>query len=164
MYSINFLMQEDSECTDMILDDDEVPIEYVKSTKKPTQGVKKPAKRARLENNENDILEKAIKCIDQATLSEVAVDSVELFGRYVASELRALNPQSQRWAKLQIQKTLFNAAQSETSVPFSQPTMGPLYQTYPGPHQSHSFIHSPSSIPNPSISPNSDVQFQSNMI
>ena len=161
MYSITFLMQEDSECTEMILDDDEVPIEYVKSTKKPTQGVKKPAKRALLENKENDILEKAIKCIDQANLSEVAVDSVELFGRYVASELRALNPQSQRWAKLQkIQKTLFNAAQSETI----QPTMGPLYQTYPGPHQSHSFIHSPSSTPTPSISPNSDVQFQSNMI
>ena len=94
-------MQDDSECPKVILDDDEMPIEHVKSTKQPTQGAKKPAKRARLENTENDLLEKAIKCIDQATVdSEVTVDSAELFSRYVASELRALNPQSQRWVKL----------------------------------------------------------------
>ena len=137
-------MQDDSECPEVILDDDEMPIEHAKSTKQPTQGAKKPAKRARLENTENDLLEKAIKCIDQATVgSEVTVDSAELFGRYVASELRAMNPQSQRWVKLQIKKTLFNAAQSETSVPFSQPTMDPFYQPYPGPRQSHSFIHTP---------------------
>ena len=142
------------------MDDDEMPIEHVKSTKQPTEGAEKLTKRARLENTENDLLEKAIKCIDQETVdSEVTVDSAELFGRYVASELRALKPQSQRWAKLQIQNTPFNAAQAEASVPFSQPTMDPFYQPYPGPRQSHSPTHTPSSTTIPSDSPTPECSF-----
>ena len=137
------------------MDDDEMPIEHVKSTKQPTEGEKKKKKRAWLENTENYLLEKAIKCIDQATAdSEVTMDS-----RYVASELRALKPQSQKWAKLQIQNTPFNAAQAETSVPFSQLTMDPFYQPYPGPCQSHSSTHTPSSTPIPSVSPTPECSF-----
>ena len=68
--------------------------------------------------------------MDQATIdpgSEGTMDSAQLFGRYVASELKALNPQSQRWVKLQIQNTLYNAAQSEANASFSQPVVDPLY-------------------------------------
>ena len=53
------------------------------------------------------------------------MDSAELFGRYVASELRALDSQSQRWVKLQIQNTLFTATQPNKCMPFSHPTMSP---------------------------------------
>ena len=81
-----------------------------------------------------------------------------MFGRYVASELRALNPQRQRWVKLQIQNTLFNAAQCETGVPFPHPTMDYFYQPYPAPRQSHSSMHMPSSNRTGSISPSPDMQ------
>ena len=46
-------MQDDLECQEVILDDDEMPIEHVKSTKQPIEGAKKLTKHARLENTEN---------------------------------------------------------------------------------------------------------------
>ena len=56
-------------------------------------------------------------------------DGCELFGRYVASEVRAIsNPQSQLWAKLQIQTVLFNA---QTKPPHFQPPMTPMEGHYP---------------------------------
>ena len=58
-------MQDDSECQEVVLDeDDETPMEHIKSTKQPTQGGKKATKRQQLESAENDLLKKAIKCID----------------------------------------------------------------------------------------------------
>ena len=55
-------MQDDSECQEVVLDEDDV--EHIKSTKQPTQGGKKATKRQQLESAENDLLKKAIKCID----------------------------------------------------------------------------------------------------
>ena len=71
-------------------------------------------------------------------------DGCELFGRYVASEVRAIsNPQLQRWAKLQIQTVLFNAL---TDPPNFQPhnTMVGRYPHFPLSRQ-------------PSISPTSSM-------
>ena len=48
----------------------------------------------------NDIIKMAIACMDKATTGS-REGGFELFGQYVASELRAItNPQAQRWAKL----------------------------------------------------------------
>ena len=57
----------------------------------------------------NDILEKAIKCIDQTTAhSEVTKDSAELFGKYIASELRILTPDGQHWVNALFSKYTFH--------------------------------------------------------
>ena len=152
-------MQDDSE---VIQDDgDETPTETVNSTKQPLDIPKKATKRQRLATMEDELLEKAIKCIDQSTAdSKGMLDSAELFGKYVASELRALKLEGQRWVKLQIQNTLFIAAQSENDVPFPQPgPMAPFYQPYAGTpgrqyHPSeHAHVHTPSSSSTPSTSP-----------
>ena len=56
-------------------------------------------------------------------------DGCELFGCYVTSEVRAISkPQSQLWAKLQIQMVLFNA---QTKPPHFQPPMTPMDGHYP---------------------------------
>jgi len=111
---------------------DEMPVQHTSFTKQPTKTTK----------IRDWAVKKAIKCMDQATADgEGTMDSVELFGRYVASELRVLNPQSKTWAKLQIQNSLFDAAQYEMSAPFPHSAMDPLYSSYPACHQSHSSIH-----------------------
>ena len=70
----------------------------------------KQSKKRQLEKAENDLLAKAVKCLDYiASTPADTADGAELFGRYVASEMRMLNPPSQQWVKLQIQKILFNA-------------------------------------------------------
>ena len=81
------------------------------STKQPTKQGRKPTKRQKTEAAENNLIQKAIVCMDKAShVPQQTEDGCELFGRYVASEVRAIsNPQSQRWAKLQIQTVLFNA-------------------------------------------------------
>ena len=85
-------------CIDDADDNHEMTVECVKSTKELT-GFGKRAKRQKLESLDNELLEKAIKCLDHATTSAVttsnSTDSIESFGRYVASELQTLNPCSQ---------------------------------------------------------------------
>ena len=108
------------------------PIVLGKSTKQPTQQVKKPTKRQKVVDAENDLLKKAIECMDRTTgETGTSADGFEHFGRYVATELRAItNPQGQRWAKLQIQNVLYNAAQSDAVPPHSQPPMDTHYPFY----------------------------------
>ena len=67
--------------------------------------------------------------MDKATTGESKEDGFEIFGRYVASELRTMKtPNAQRWAKLQIQNILYGA-QAE---PDPQPN-GPSYSMEPVP-------------------------------
>ena len=83
--------------------------------------------------------------------TETELDGFDFFGRYIASELRSLsNPQSQRWAKLQIQRVLYDAAQTEAGVPPSQSSMGLPFQPHP-------FPQAPSSTQNLSISTTPDI-------
>ena len=71
----------------------------------------KQSKKRQLEKAENDLLAKAVKCLDYiASTPADTADGAELFGRYVASEMQMLNTPSQQWVKLQIQKILFNAS------------------------------------------------------
>ena len=162
----SIILQDDSECQEIVLDDeDETLREPESSTKQPLQqGGKKPTKRQRLESIENDLLKKAIKCIDETTTGSEKMDSVELFGQYVASELRALNNHSQRWVKLQVQNILFNAAQSETGVSFPQPSMDPFSQPFSSPRQFYSSTCTPNLARTPSISPTPEAQMHSNII
>ena len=111
------------------------PVVLGTSTKQPTQqGKKRLTKRQKTETTEDDLLKKAIQCLDQSSGGTVKNDDrLELFGRYIATELRAiLNTQAQRWAKLQIQSILFSAAQSQPSPAFSRPSLDiPYPQHYP---------------------------------
>ena len=133
-------MQDETECEESTTclddsDDTSVDFAFVKSTKEPTQTGKRQSSRCqKLESAENQLLDKAIKCLDHAvtatsasTTSESA-DSSEWFGRYVAAELRALPPQIQRWAKLQIQQILLNAStssQPDSNSQFTHATIDP---------------------------------------
>lgn len=101
----------ENEGTSQDIDNDVAVEQVVKSIKEPTR-VGKQSKKCQLEKAENELLAKAVKCLDQvATTSGPAdtADGAELFGRYVASEMRMLDPPSQRWVKLQIQQILFHA-------------------------------------------------------
>ena len=92
-----------------------------------------------------ELLVKAIKCFYHATTSAVttsnSTDSTELFERYVASELRTLNPCSQRWAKFKIQQIIFDASsQSDGNGQFTPTFYSPYTSTQPSsgsisPHQ-----------------------------
>ena len=98
-------------------EDGNPPIILGTSTKQPTKIGRKPTKRQKTEAVENDLIQKAIECMDKASQpTQSHADGFEIFGRYIASELWGiLNPQAQRLAKLQIQAVLFNA-QSESAV------------------------------------------------
>ena len=94
-------------------DDGEESSTPVKSTKRPTKRKEeKPlTKRQKIEASENELLAKAIACMDNATTNKCKEDGFDIFGRYVASELRAVTtPAAQRWAKLQ---NIFYDAQTE---------------------------------------------------
>ena len=113
MYIFKIITQ-DEEAVDLSEDGD-TPIVLGTSTKQPTKTGRKPTKRQRTEAVENDLLLKAIDCMDKTSQPmQDHGDGFDKFGQYIASELRDIsNPQAQRWAKLQIQTVIFNA-QSET--------------------------------------------------
>ena len=144
----------ETECVDATIcindtdDNHETTVECVKSTKEPT-GFCKRAKRPKLESLDNELLEKAIKYLDHATTSAVttsnSTDSTESFGRYVASELRTLNPSSQRWAKFKIHQILFDASSQSDDSGQLTPT---FYSPYPSTETSSG-----------SISPRHDIHF-----
>ena len=94
----------------------DTPIVLGTSTKQPTKQEKKPTKCQQMEAAEGDLIQRAITCMDKAIgKRSTAADGYELFGRYVADELRTLpSPQTQRWAKLQIQQILYNVAEVTT--------------------------------------------------
>ena len=161
MYAVSFFQVQDedeteTECADATIciddadDNHEMTVECVKSTKEPT-GFGKRAKRQKLESLDNELLEKAIKCLDHATTTSAvttsnSTDSTESFGRYVASELRTLNPCNQRWAKFKIQQIIFDASsQSEGNGQFT-PT---FYSPYPSTQPSSG-----------SVSPHHDIHFK----
>lgn len=105
-----------------------------------------------MEATENDLIKKAITCMDKATASssKSEEDGFEIFGRYVASELRGItNAQSQRWAKLQIQNILYSV-QVEPS-PYGSAHSTPNYR-FSSPQYSGS-EHLPFQSRTPSMSP-----------
>ena len=123
------------------------------STKQPIEGKgKKPlSKRQKLEITENELLKKAIDCLDKTAGEPASTpDGFEFFGRYIATELRAIvNPHAQRWAKLQMQNILFTAA-SDTSPH--------CYSSLTPPYRPASSVSSHSSSPPP---PFMDYSFHS---
>lgn len=140
LYTQEDVIEDDSIETVLDEDEGETPIAEATSTKLPTKQGKRSTKRQRIGSAENELISKAISCMDRAVGGSTN-DSFELFGRYVASEVRAItSPQTQRWVKLQIQNILFSA-QSAVSTP-SQP-FHPLPQSpdvhnpyfYPPPFQ-----------------------------
>ena len=124
-------------------DEDTAVENVVKSTKKPTQ-IGKQSKRLKLENSDNELLEKAVKCLDHVTATPANfADGADLFGQYVASELRMLDPRSQAWVKLQIQQILFNvSSQLDGSGQFAS-AMDRFYSPSPFPSSSSSTSTSP---------------------
>lgn len=83
-------------------------------------------------------------------------DSCEMFGRYIAAELRAMNSlQSQQWAKLRIQNVLCDH-QAHEIPPAAPPAISPAEPyTFSSPHNVLSSPHSSiiSWTPEPSPSP-----------
>ena len=68
-------------------------------------------KQKKRQNEEDDVIKKAILCLDKVTNEEQ--DGLAIFGRHIASELREIPyPHLQRWAKLQIQQVIFTAQDS----------------------------------------------------
>ena len=105
-------------------------------------------KRQKTEAKESELLNKAIECLDKTT-NEGPEDSIDLFGRYVASELRTIDSvQSQHWAKHQIQNILYRA-HSEVSHtmtlpgdfgPYQLPSHEPLLRSRTPSTSNSSFI------------------------
>lgn len=96
--------------------------------------------------------------MDKATGSAATEDGFELFGRYVATELRELNPHSQRLAKLQIQNVLYSVQNEGAPRPVG--TMYPMepmpsYNHFSSPH--YSGEHMPFSPRTSSMSPTPSV-------
>ena len=69
-------------------------------------------KQKKRQNEEDDMIKKAVLCLDKVT-NEEQEDGLAIFGRHIASELREIPyPHLQRWAKLQIQQVIFTAQDS----------------------------------------------------
>ena len=113
------------------------------------QGADKPlTKRQKVEAAENLLITKAIACMDKVSTSEGKDDSFELFGRYVASELRTIaSTSAQRWAKLQIQNVLYNAQVEHSPQPM-EPL--PIYPPAPINFSRPQYRQSPGLFPAPS--------------
>ena len=73
-------------------DDDQLP-EIRRYTKKPVKG-KRMSKKRRLEESENNLLERATEALERATMPEAQVEKTQCaddtFGQYVASELNPM--------------------------------------------------------------------------
>ena len=73
-------------------DFNETAVEF-KSTNRPTKSGK-AAKQQKVRDAESELLEKAIKSLGHATATATttkSIDSLDCFGQYIASELRALD-------------------------------------------------------------------------
>ena len=120
-----------------------------RSTKKPIAKADKGkplTKRQKMEAEECQLIKKAIACMDKAT-GDNKEDVFELFGRYVASELRTIaSSHAQRWAKLQIQNILFNA-QNEPGIPLHGSGIPPPHGSGILPHGSAYSMNRPFSPP-----------------
>ena len=82
-------------------------------------------KKKKKEAQEDILLQKAIQCMERSDNKE---DEDDIFGRYVASELRSIdNIHTKRLAKWQIQSIIFNV-HSGTAI---QPERRPSWQ-FPG--------------------------------
>ena len=80
----------------------------MRSTKQP---LSQSSKRRKRQNPEDELLEKAINCMETASAEKPStkLDEFDLFGKYIAAELRATdNAHARCWAKLQIQTILFD--------------------------------------------------------
>ena len=101
-YTQEDVIEDDSIETVLDEDEGEAPIPQATSTKQPTKQRKRSTKCQRIESAENELISQAISCLDRA-LGGSTNDSFELFGWYVASEVRGIaSPQTQSWVKLQI--------------------------------------------------------------
>ena len=109
-------------------EDGSPPIILGTSTKQPTKIGRKPTKRQKTEAVENGLIQKATECMDKASqpTQKSHADGFEIFGRYIASELRGiLNPQAQQLAKVQIQTVLFNAQSESAGADLPRPAFHP---------------------------------------
>ena len=81
------------------------------STKKPTNKAtanEKLTPRKRIEAKENELLQVAIECLKEEGTKKGSEDADELFGKFVASELRTISDEHiKRQAKWKIQFALF---------------------------------------------------------
>lgn len=100
----------------------------VRSTKRPLSqsSTSTCSKKRKKTNPEDELLHKAITCMETAMgeTPTAKADEYDLFGRYIAAEIRAIeDAQARCWAKLQIQTVFFNmqtgmrSMQHYTAVP-----------------------------------------------
>ena len=89
-------------------DDIDLADQTPRSTKRPT-GTRdsRPSKRQKEKQQEDTVLMKALECMERS--GETKRDSDDIFGEYVANELKAINDdQKKRFIKFQIQSLLFS--------------------------------------------------------
>ena len=98
--------------------------DIVRSTKRPltSEVTKSATKRQRQIAKEDELLKKAITCMENASNANKASsrDADAVFGEYVASELRSIkNEHTKRVLKFRIQSMLFSSLSewSATSIP-----------------------------------------------
>ena len=82
----------------------------VRSTKRPLSQTSSSGKKRKKSNPEDELLQKAIDCMETAIdKPSMKTDEYDLFGKFIAAELRAMeNVQARCWEKLQMQTILFN--------------------------------------------------------
>ena len=88
----------------------------VRSTKRPLEGKQSATfKRKKREAQEDVLLQKAIRCMEKSTSNndedkdKHKEDDDEIFGRYVATELRSMDISVKRLTKWKIQSIIFGA-------------------------------------------------------
>ena len=110
MLKMNTVAIDEDADGDACTSDPEIQAE-VRSTKRPLSQSSTSSKKRKKMNPEDELLHKAITCMETAMgeTPTAKADEYDLFGRYIAAELRAIeDAQARCWAKLQIQTVLFN--------------------------------------------------------
>ena len=100
------------------------------------------SKKQKKEAQELDLLKKTAACMEKAMCSPIPVpqdDSLLIFGKYVATELKDMTPQQMRMTKLRIQQVII---ESQSQVAFQQ--MGTCTPNFAD--QSGSYGWSPTSL------------------
>ena len=142
---------------------------HVRSTKRPTNTKESNISKRKKRELKDLILERAISCMEKAEHNvPKSTDSDDVFGQYVASELKSMeNPQMKRITKWKIQSLIFYAHTdyTMTSPPQwqhpqqlmmtlqdqRQPLSYPTPSQFMSPQGSNSSSHSTTSPPYPSF-------------
>lgn len=105
----------------------------IRSTKRPT--TTKDQRLTKRQKREEALMNKAIACMEKTSdRVQQKRDEDDIFGEYVASEMRAIqNVQMKRWVKFKIQSLFFSAhceftSQPPPAFPPSQPFAPPAMQ------------------------------------